>query len=164
MRRHKALMHRLIPPEFDTSCTATMGLSFVRVFDLTEYAFGKARFLGPAGWTEVEEGVFSDLKNSLLLVNIVEGRVAAERLEEFLNEIADALNSGAAELVSQQRQFLGNYEWDITQVNLKDAGFGLVLAGAQSDTFLIPRPNVCDGCRRAARRAADADAAKLRRR
>lgn len=120
--------------DLDTTCTATMRLNFARMVDLTEYAIGSVTFLGPEGWAEIEKGVYTDLETNFLLVDVVEGQVLDERIDEFLNEISDGLSSGAAEIVSRETLPLGDFAWEVLRVNVNAADLGIVFIGTQSDT------------------------------
>ncbi len=117
----------------DTSCTQEMGLTFAKTYELVEYTLDNVTFLAPKDWVEVESGVYTD-SESIIAVRVTEGRTLQAELDSLLDELKDGIESGAAEIIVQRQEKLGNFEWQILQVDIAGAGISLIAVGAESDT------------------------------
>ncbi len=117
----------------DTSCTQEMSLTFVKTFELVEYTLENVTFLAPKDWIEDETGAYTDFEN-LVQVRVIEGRSLQAELDSFMGELEEAIAQGAAEVVVQRQVRLGNFEWQIMQVDIAEADVSIISAGTESDT------------------------------
>jgi pimeloyl-ACP methyl ester carboxylesterase len=115
----------------DMSCVETMGLTFVKTLELAERKLDNLTFLAPKDWLEVQPGAYTDFEN-LVAVRIIEGRSLDEELNSFLSEIDDALKQGIAEIVVQRQAQIGNFEWQLLQVDIAQSDVSIITAGTES--------------------------------
>jgi len=115
----------------DTSCVQQMGLTFRQTFELVEYQLDNLVFLAPKDWAEVERGTYTDFEN-VLLVSTIEGSSAQAEIDNLLGQLEDALADGTAEIAVQREAQIGEFTWQILQIDIAEAGITLIAAGTDN--------------------------------